>query len=154
MAIWPDLHRRSHTNRAGIAIGLLSVFLLGIGLVIDKLALSAAELGTYFIYSWGLQALFMTILSAKYLSSFPKFLRTTPHKKQVFLHGGAGVLRSLSLTMAMLLGSSPSIVGAASNLLTVSVLIAAYFFLHERSHLQYKTAGVVIGLVGLFLVTT
>lgn len=152
IAIWPDLHRRSHSNRRGVAIGFLSVVLLGVGIVIDKLALTEAELGTYFLYSWGLQAVFMTLISWKYLKSFPSFLQNTPHKRLVYLHGGSGALRSFSLSMAILLGSSPSVVNASSNLLTVSVLIAAYIVLNERKHLYYKIAGAAIGLTGLALV--
>lgn len=153
VAIWPDLHRRSRSNRKGLLAGTVCVVLLGIGIVLDKVALTEAELGTYFLYSWGLQSLFMVILSFKHIRSFPRFLRSASHRGLVFLNGGSGLLRSLSLTFAILVASSPSVVNAASSLISTTVLIAAYFVLNERRHLRYKIGGASIGFLGLILVS-
>lgn len=152
VAVWPDLRKRSRSNRLGIIAALASVALLGFGIVVDKLALNASELGTYFLYSWGIQTIFIVLISYKYLKSFPAFLKHSPQMRLVYLYGGSGVLRSLSFSMAIFLAASPSLVNAASAFVTTTILLAAYWVLRERDNMSYKIAGAVLGLAGLLIV--
>jgi drug/metabolite transporter (DMT)-like permease len=51
------------------------------------------------------------------------------------------------------MSGSASIISAATDFLSVTVVIAAYIFLKERQHMVYKLIAVVIGITGLFLIT-
>jgi drug/metabolite transporter (DMT)-like permease len=153
VAMWPDL-RRSHTVKLlGIEMALVSLVLLGVGVVIDKIALQRAEIGTYLLYTWGLQAVWMAFISRKDIKRLPRFLsRHNPLRGKVLAYGAVGVLRSLAFSLALLFAVSPTTMNAGSNFLSITVIVAAFIFLGERSHIGYKLAGAVVGLLGLFLI--
>ncbi|MBP9667224.1 DMT family transporter [Candidatus Saccharibacteria bacterium] len=151
LAVWPDIRSKQHAKLGGILIALMAMVIIGFATFIEKIALNTVQLGTYFLYGWGLQAIWMIIFSYKDIRRVPAFLRRKKYRNAIFGYGIFGILRSVSFALALLLVASPTVMNAGSNFLTVTVLIAAYVILHEKENLGYKIAGALCGLAGLTL---
>lgn len=152
VAAWPDIKWHMRLRGGGLAAAVVATVLLGLGVVIDKVAYSTAGLGQYLLYSWPLQALWMMIIARKDIKRIPKFLsKDNAYRSLVLLHGAVGTVRSLAFGLAILLSASVTAMNAASNFLSIAIIVAAYFVLKEREHLVYKFAGALLGLTGLYI---
>ena len=152
IAMYPDITSKVKVRILGIQIALVCMLLLGVGFAVEKQVYDVAGIGTYFLFCWTLQVLWMVIIARKEIHLLPELFADKRERMLVLLHGFAGLLRSASFAFALLLSTSASLMNAASNFLTACILIAAYFILGEKSNLRFKIAGSAVGLVGLFLV--
>lgn len=154
ITIWPTIGEHGRTKTSGIWESLLVVSTMGIGVVIDKLAMQKAGLSLYFLYAWSLQAIWMALIAYRDWERLSRFMsRKNNYREAVLVYGAVGVLRSLVFTLALVLSVSPTIMTAGTNFLSITVIAAAYIFLRERQHLSYKIAGAIVGLVGLFFIS-
>jgi uncharacterized membrane protein len=92
----------------------------------------------------------MFLHRAKKLPSlFHKSKKTT---QILLVWGTANVLKSVMFILALKTSGSASVISAATDFLSVVVVIAAYLFLNERQHMLHKWLGAVIGIGGLLLI--
>ena len=63
LASLPKLKHHAKSNPVGIYFALISIVLLGLGVVFEKWMLGRMDFGAYLIFGWGAQALWMAILA-------------------------------------------------------------------------------------------
>lgn len=148
----PQLRKNNETHTYGILLCLLSTAVLGTAVAYERFMLTRIDLGAYFIYGWGSQIFWMAILARKELKNLPLLFKETPTRKLTFGYGLTNVLKSASFILALKLSGSAAVVGAATNFMSVTVIISAYIFLAERKNLIIKLTSAIIGILGLFLV--
>jgi drug/metabolite transporter (DMT)-like permease len=154
IASFSQLHKHNRVGINGILICLLSAAVLGIAIAYESFMLSRIDFGTYLIYGWGSQIIWSLILAGRELKKLPQLLRKDLKTRQIlFTWGSVSALRSVAFILALKMSGSASIISAATDFLSVTVVIAAYIFLKERQHMVYKLIAVVIGITGLFLIT-
>lgn len=153
IAMYPDITSKVKVRIFGTQIALICMLLLGVGVAVEKLVYDVAGIGTYFLFCWTLQVVWMVIIARNEIHNLPSLFVDRRERNLVLLHGITGLLRSASFAFALLLSTSASLMNAASNFLTACILIAAYFVLGEKNDLRFKVAGSTVGLIGLFLVS-
>ncbi len=153
IAMYPDIISKVKVRVFGVQIALICMLLLGVGVAVEKLVYDVAGIGTYFLFCWTLQVVWMLIIARKEIHNLPSVFADKKERTLVLLHGVTGLLRSASFALALLLSTSASLMNAASNFLTACILVTAYFILGEKNNLRFKIAGSTVGLIGLFLVS-
>lgn len=140
-------------NRKGIFICLLSALILGVAVAYERFMLTRVDFGAYLIYGWGAQISWSVILTTKDFKNVPKLFHKIQIQRIVLAWGAASALRSVTFILALKL-SSASLISAASDFLSVTILLAAYLYLRERQHLLYKWVAAFVGVIGLLLTAT
>jgi uncharacterized membrane protein len=151
----PLLRSASHASRYGLWLCLVTVLAGGIGVAYERWMLSLVGLGSYMIYAWTFQTIWVTLLARTELKQVVSFFQSADAKavRLVTLFGVANVLRTVCFQSALFLSGSAAIISAATNFLAVTVLAAAYVVLKEKQYLRYKVAATAVGTIGLLLVT-
>ena len=138
---------------SGILWCLLSAALLGFASAYEGFMLSRVDFGTYLIYGWGAQAVWALLFAIPQFKKLPGFMyEVSSMPRTVFFWCLTNVLKSVAFIFALKLSGSASLTSAASNFLSVAVVIAAYIFLNERNLLVFKIISVAFGVGGLFLI--
>ncbi len=144
-------HNRASTN--GILFCILSAAVLGVAVAYERFMLNRIDFGAYLIYGWGSQIIWAALLAGKELKKFPKLLQKSAEiKKILFFWGTTSALKSVAFIMVLKISGSASLISAASNFLSVAVVVAAYFYLKERQHMLHKWIAVTIGIAGLLFI--
>jgi drug/metabolite transporter (DMT)-like permease len=153
LAAWSQFNKGGASNINGILICLLSTIFLGVGVAYERFMLSRIDFGAYLIYGWGSQVAWGWILAGKELKKLPQLLSGVSSSRLVLLIWGLiSVIKSVFFILALKITASASIISAASDFMSVAVVVAAYFFLKEKKHLVAKILATVIGVVGLLLI--
>lgn len=150
----PQLKQHKHTSKSGIIFALISTAVLGFAVAYEKFMLNRVDLGTYFLIGWTSQIAWMAYLSRKDLKELPSLIRGEETKKTVLGYGLTNVLKSMCFILALKYSASAAVVGATTDFMSVVVIIAAYFILHERSYLLVKLLAALLGIAGLLLVAS
>lgn len=149
-----QLHRHNRLSIKNILICLLSAVVLGVAVAYERFMLNRIDFGAYLIYGWGSQIIWSAILAGKQLKKLPELFNKAAEKRGALIVWGlVSVLKSVAFILALKISGSASIISAASNFISIAVVIAAYFFLKERQHMIHKWLAAAIGIVGLLLVT-
>jgi drug/metabolite transporter (DMT)-like permease len=153
LAASSHLRKHNRISTEGILMCLLSAVILGVAIAYERFMLNRVDFGTYLIYGWGAQIIWSAILAGKELKKMPLlFSKNLETKKTLITWGTTKALASVCFISALKL-SNASIISAASDFLSVAVVIAAYFYLKEQEHMAYKLAATIVGIVGLLLIT-
>ena len=147
------LEKRNPSGMQGILVCLLAALFLGVGVAYERFLLNRVDFGAYLIYGWGAQVAWSLIFAHKELRKLPMlFSKAMGVRTLLLAWGAASVLRSVSFVSSLKTSGSASVVSAASDFLSVAVVITASFFLRERNHIISKVIAVVIGVAGLLLI--
>lgn len=150
-----QLHKHNRFSISNIFICLLSAFILGVAVAYERFMLNRIDFGAYLIYGWGSQIIWSVILAGKELKKLPELFNKTAEKRgTLIIWGTTSVMKSITFILALKISGSASIISAASNFISIVVVIAAYFFLKERQHMINKWLAAIVGIIGLLLVTT
>jgi len=150
LASSPNLLRRHRANLRGIAIALAGIVLLGLGVTYERFMLSRVELGAYFVFGWGAQALWMTILAWPERKNV-YLLKRSALANQIIIYAFGIALIGLTFVGALKLSGNASLIAASRSFMAVLVVLAAYFFLRERGQLWLKISAAVLGAGGLII---
>ncbi|HLB66707.1 MAG TPA: DMT family transporter [Candidatus Saccharimonadales bacterium] len=145
----PGFNRRSISSY-GLFVALASVILLGLAITYERFMLTRIDIGAYWVYGWGFQALWMALITGRQW----KKLRVVFKPKIFGPLMGYSVSHSLSgLTFvgALKLSVNVSLVTTFRSFSAVMVVIAAYIFLRERDYLWLKIGCAILGAVGLII---
>lgn len=154
LAASSQLNKHNRLSVNNILICLLSAIVLGVAVAYERFMLSRVDFGTYLIYGWGSQIIWSTILAGKELKKLSKlFSKTEENRKTLIVWGVVNTLKSVAFILALKVSGSASIISAASNFMSIVVVITAYFYLKERQNMIHKWLAAGIGIIGLFLVT-
>ena len=135
---------------SGVLFALLSTGLLGFGVAYERFMLSRLDLGTYILYGWGSQVLWMALLAAaewKYLPAVVKKIGPGT----LLIWGSANALKSCCFILTLFWLGSASIMSGATNFISIVIVVAAFFILHERDHSVPKIIATLVGIAGLLL---
>lgn len=151
IAVSPGIKKKDRVPIYGVLFALLSVGLLGVGIAFERFMLNRIDLGTYFALGWGFQVAWMALLAANEWKYLPQLMKKVG-APTLLAWGSANVLRAVSFIMALFLSGSASLMSGATNFISVFIVIAAFFILHERDHMWQKIIATLIGIFGLFLI--
>lgn len=148
-----QLHKHNRASFSGIIVCILGAAAIGLGTAYERFMLNRIDFGAYLIYGWGSQVFWAILFAGKRLKILQELFNKNSKTRQLFLSfGGTSVLRSVGFIMALNFSGSASIMSAATNFMSVLVIIAAYFFLKEREHMIYKWLAAGVGIIGLLLI--
>lgn len=148
-----QLNKHNRVSINGIFICLLCAAVLGIAITYERFMLNRIDFGAYLIYGWGSQIIWSAILAGKELRKLPKLFDKDAKKRQTLIVWGmASVLSSVAFISSLKISGSASIISAATDFMSVAIVIAAYFFLKERQHMVHKWLAVTLGIAGLLLI--
>lgn len=153
LATLPKLKHHMRANAQGLILAVISVSILGLAIVFEKWMLGRIDMGSYLVYGWGSQALWMVALAWNERGNL-KLLAKPKVRKPVILYVVTNSLKGLSFVSALKLSSNASLISAVTSFLAVSIVISAYFVLGEKEHLWLKLSAALLGTVGLIVVYT
>ena len=153
LAASSQLRGSAKSSRNGILLCVLSAAVLGIAVAYERWMLGRVDFGAYLIFGWGAQIAWSLFLARKDLRQMPVLLRASEMRNSIVAWGTSSTLRSISFILALKLSGSASLISAASDFMSVAVVIAAYFYLREREHLLAKSMAAIVGVGGLLLIT-
>ncbi|MCA9332507.1 EamA family transporter [Candidatus Saccharibacteria bacterium] len=149
----PQLISKNKADIEGILLCVLSTAILGVAVAYEKFMLGRVDFGTYLIFGWGAQIAWSVFLARRELHQLPKLARDKNTKNVLFWYGATNSLKSASFISALKISGSASIIGAATDFMSVVVVVSAYFILKETSHIVFKISGAILGIVGLIIIT-
>lgn len=153
LAASSQLNKHKRTSMNGIVMSALSAALLGLAVAYERFMLSRIDFGAYLIYGWGSQIFWSAVLAGKELKKLPALFHKEAEKRQTLIVWGAtNALKSVAFILALKISGSASLISAASDFMSVAVVIAAYFYLKERQHMVHKLLSAAIGIAGLLLI--
>lgn len=153
VATFSQLKKHNHISTNSILICLLSAIVLGVAVAYERFMLNRIDFGAYLIFGWGSQIIWSAILAGKELKKLPKlFNKTAEKRKELIVWGVANTLKSVAFILALKISGSASVISAASDFMSIVVIIAAYFYLRERQHMIHKWLAAGIGIAGLLLI--
>jgi len=136
----------------GVLTCLLTAVVLGVAVAYEKFMLTRVDFGAYLVYGWGAQITWALILARKELKLIPKIIgKGSEVKNLVLLWALTSVLKSISFITSLKL-STASVISSISDFLSVTVVIAAYFYLQEKENIVSKIIAVILGVAGLLLI--
>ena len=154
LAASSKLYANKRAGMNGILLCFLTAAVMGIAVAYERFMLTRVDFGTYLIFGWGAQIAWSAILTGKELKKLPLlFAKTSETGRTLITWGTTSALRSVAFILALKL-STASVISAASDFLSVAVVIAAYFYLNEREHVIYKWIAASIGIAGLLLIAS
>lgn len=142
------------SSMRGIWLSVLTAATLGFAVAYERYMLDLVDFGTYIIYGWGAQIAWSLVLTGRDLKNLPSlFSKEGGARSALIAWGASSALRSVAFIIALSL-TSASLMSAASDFMAVAVIIAAFIFLGERTHLVYKGVAATVGIAGLLLIAT
>lgn len=152
LAVSTQYDKRARFKLNGVLMCLLSAAILGFAIAYESFMLARVDFGAYLIYGWGAQVAWMAIITGKELKKLPGLFKDKKTKIVLLLWGATSVFKSISFILALKISKSASLISAATDFLSVVVVITAYLFLKEKEHMLYKWLGAGIGIIGLILI--
>lgn len=145
----------SHSSRStkkGVLLAVFTVVLMGIETVYEAWMLQRIGLGSYLVYGWGLQTLWMAVFAWPQRKYIKKIINRR-YGTEVFVLSVARSLKGFAILSALAITHSASVVGAFTSFLPVMVVAAGFLFLGERKYLKLKFLAAVAGTIGLLILS-
>lgn len=152
IAVQPKLRGHHRANVNGILWCLLTTTILGVAIAYERFMLNRIDFGSYIIIGWSSQIAWMVALTGKEWRYLPDMVRQAGFKT-ILAYGSSGALRSCAFILALLWSGSASLISGATDFLTVLLVVAAYFVIHERDHILQKAVASIVGVAGLLMLT-
>lgn len=128
---------------------LVSAVILSIGLVAEKAALGHMDVGAYFIYGLGSQALFVTLIALKDMNK--RLWQTVTHSdiRNNIVVGVASALAGFFYLYTVNAADNISLVISLNSFVLPLTALASYWLLHEREDQKRLWASITLGVVGI-----
>jgi drug/metabolite transporter (DMT)-like permease len=144
--------RSSKSTRIGITLALLSVVLLGLDTVFESWMLKRIGMGSLLVYGLGFQTLWMAVFAWPQRGQIGSIINREYGPKVLTL-SLAKSIKGIAFIAALYMSKSAAIVGAFTGFLPVMIVVSAYFFLKEKSHIKVKISAALAGLIGLVILS-
>jgi len=150
LATLPNLSRRAKAKPSGVLIVLAIVLLSGLATIYERWMLGRIDLGSYMVFGWGAQTLWMTLMAWPERKNLKVLL---PREKLLPMlgFGLASSIKGICFIAALKLNGNASMVSAITAFIPVMVVPAAFIFLRERKWLWFKLAAALVGTAGLII---
>ena len=141
---------RKHTVQPGTTkLVLIASLIMGAGLLAEKAALGHMDLGAYYIFGIGSQALFVTLIASRDLNKKVWRAITRSDIRNNIVVGMLGIMGGFSyLYTVNTVNNIPLIVSLNSFVLPLTAL-ASYWVLHEREDQRKLWTSIALGVVGV-----
>ncbi|MBI5357733.1 DMT family transporter [Candidatus Saccharibacteria bacterium] len=146
----PNLSGKHRSNSVGVMFALLSVVILGLGIVFERWMLTRIDYGAYLVYGWGAQTLWMVLLAWPERKNL-NLIFAKKNFNHVIWYALTNTFKGVFFVSALKVTTNVSLVSAASSFTAVSVVLAAYIFLKEKQWLWLKILSAIIGTIGLII---
>lgn len=146
----PKLRHHVQSRFSGVVVALICFLLAGLATVYERWMLTRIGFGSYLIFGWGFQTLWMAVIAwpeRKYL----KILRIRKHFVPILGYALSGSVKGICFVAALKLSGNASLVTAFTSFTAIMVVSAAYFILQERDWLWLKAGAAVMGTTGLII---
>ena len=149
-----QLKKHSKAKLKGLIYCFLSAIILGSAIAYEQFMLKRVDFGAYLVYGWGAQIVWSWIMAAKEIKHIKWLFSQSKKATLTILSWGAvGSIRSVAFISALKISGSAAIISAASDFMSVVVVISAYIFLKERDHVLQKGIAAVVGIIGILILT-
>lgn len=144
--------RSAKSTRIGIALALLSMMLWGLGTVFESWMLRRIGMGSLLVYGLGFQTFWMAVFVWPQRNHIGSIINRKYGPKVLTL-SLAKSIKGIAFIAALYISKSAAIVGAFTGFLPVMIVVSAYFFLKEKSHIKIKISAALAGLIGLVILS-
>jgi len=141
---------RAQTIQPGtVKLVIIAAIVLSIGLLAEKAALGHMDIGAYFIFGIGSQALFVTMIASR---DFTKKVRKQITRSDIrniavvsVLSAFSGFLYLYTLNTA----NNISLIISLSSFVLPLTALASYWLLHERGNQKVLWGSIALGVIGI-----
>ena len=154
LVAYPQLKKTNRIGVSGIITCISAAAVLGFAVAYERFMLNRVDFGTYIVIGWRAQVVWSLLFASKELKKISLLFNKNSGVRNILIAwGSVSALRSVAFVTSLKTSGSAALISAASDFLSVAVVIAAYFFLKERENMIYKISAVIIGVIGLLLIT-
>jgi drug/metabolite transporter (DMT)-like permease len=146
----PKLQHHRKSRASGLVVALICFLLAGLATVYERWMLTRIGFGSYLIFGWGFQTLWMAIIAwpeREYL----KIVKIKRHFVPILGYALSGSVKGICFVAALKLSGNASLVSAFSSFTAIMVVSAAYFVLKEKDWLWLKFGAAAMGTAGLII---
>lgn len=157
LAVWAPAraHRNGtspHTHLVkGVLLTLASAAFLGVGVVVEKAALQYMDIGAFFIYGFGLQTVWLTLLATQeYIRKDPPHISAKLMRESALLGtvvAGIGISYFIALSQA----NNVSLIASLTAFVLPLTAVAAHFILKERDDSKLLWTAIALGVTGVII---
>lgn len=132
-----------------IQLVIVAAAILSIGLVTEKAALGHMDIGAYFIFGIGSQALFVTLIALKDVNK--KVRKAISHSdiRNNVVIGMLSILAGVSYLHTVSTADNISLIVSLNSFVLPLTALGSYWLLHEREDQKKLWASIAIGIVGV-----
>ncbi len=142
----------SKSTKTSIILTLITVGLVGIGVVYEKWMLQRIGFSSYLVYGWGLQTFWAVVFAWPMLRQMKIVLRPK-YRLPVLVFSISRSMKGIAFVGALYLSQSASLVSAFVSFLPILMVGAGFIFLHEKQYLKLKILSALAGSIGLVILT-
>ncbi len=136
-------------HKRGLQYNLLAVPLLSFVVILSRIMVRETNVGTYLVTSTTLGLLFM--LAAKGQEFRRNFSEVKAEYRQRSLLSVFTFLQVLAFMLSVDLSGNVSYISSLASLKVITVMVASYIFLNERSNAKRKIIASTLSLAGLLM---
>ena len=134
-----------------IKLVIFAALILSIGLVAEKAALNHMDVGAYFIYGIGSQALFVTLIALKDVNKKVWRAITRSDIRNNVVVGMLGILGGMSYLYTVTQVNNISLIVSLNSFVLPLTALGSYWLLREREDQKKLWGSIALGMVGVII---
>lgn len=141
---------RTHKIQPGTTqLVIVAAAILSMGLIAEKAALGHMDIGAYFIFGIGSQAIFATLIALKDVNK--KVLATISHSdlRNNIVVGVVSAIAGFLYLYTVSAANNISLIVSLNSFVLPLTALASYWLLHEREDQKRLWGSIALGIVGL-----
>jgi len=148
-----DENKPKAYHKLGIMLAVCAALALGIGLVTEKAALHYTNVGAYFIFGFGTQAIALAVIALK--DTTKKVLKSIrPHDlRRSLIMGAISAFNGFFYVYALQHSDNISLITALCAFCLPLAVVAAFVILKERENIARMLIAAGLGTLGLIITT-
>lgn len=142
--------KKNKTQTGAVRLVVIAAAILSVGLIAEKAALGHMDMGAYFIFGFGAQALTMLALA------IPDLRKNTHHISQndiknFFIMGAASATVGFMYLYTVKAANNISLIVTLNSFALPLTALASYWLLHERENTKELWIAITLGVIGIII---
>lgn len=142
--------KKNKTQSGAVRLVIIAAAILSVGLIAEKAALGHMDMGAYFIYGFGAQALTMLALA------IPDIKKNTHHIRKndvvnFFVMGAISAIAGFLYLYTVKVADNISLIVTLNSFALPLTAVASYWLLHERENTKELWIAIVLGVIGIII---